>query len=237
MLLSSQPTRISRTIPGVTLCHPYSRTAPLFFPHRSFTPLVQAVFPWSLSPWHRQGWEETCSSSTLVAWFSTLVNAVRKSCPHQWQIQLWRGLIPNRTRYSYSKINASVNLLILEQHSLSRGENTRWEPRKHPFLPPAQSPSISTHVVIHRRYLFFSKALTFKATVPSSFQQFPRHVPFTLLRMAPNHSSVKSALLFLFVCFNPHHLQLFSKRRNNTKPHSVWSCSTLQTKPFIKKIV
>lgn len=55
--------------------------------------------------------------------------------------------------------------------------------------------------------------------------------------MAPNHSWRKSALLCLVVCSNPHHLQLFSNLGNNTKPHFVWSCNTLQTQVFIKKIV
>lgn len=85
-------------------------------------------------------------------------------------------------------------------------------------------------------WCYLSKAPSFNTTVPNSCQKFPGDIPFTLLHrsMAPNHAWMKSVLLCLVVCSNPHNLQLLPKLGNNTS-HILYDQATSCTHKYSLK--
>lgn len=65
--------------------------------------------------------------------------------------------------------------------------------------------------------VLFFKSPQFQSNCSQFLQESPwTEIPLRHRSMAPNHSWMKSVLLCLVVCSNPHDLQLFPKLGNNT---------------------
>lgn len=93
------------------------------------------------------------SPPTLAACVSTQISAALRSHLHKATSPILETFIPNLKKYSYSKINKSVNLLISLYCSQSDGEDTRWASPEQP--PSLQLSPIIKNWTIHRRWFFF----------------------------------------------------------------------------------